>query len=76
MTIDCQKNKNIEKICRVYEEIQNNYDLAKGQRNCNTLSDVIIALEAPVNSTIYTTDRHYEVICPLIGKSIFREDYA
>jgi len=71
-----EQQTEIEKICCVYEAIQDNYDLAKGQRNCNTLSDVIIALEAPVNSIIYTTDRHYEVICLLLGKSIFREDFA
>ncbi len=71
-----EQQTEIEKICSVYEEIQDNYDLAKGQRNCNTLSDIIIALEAPINSAIYTTDRHYEVICPLLGKSIFREDYT
>jgi hypothetical protein len=46
---------------------------AKGERTCWALADVIIALEAPKDALIYTTDGHFEVICQAIGKQLFEE---
>jgi len=41
---------------------------AKGERTCWALSDVIIALEAPDDASIYTTDNHFDVLCDALGK--------
>jgi hypothetical protein len=46
---------------------------AKGERTCWALSDVIIALEAPDDALIYTTDNHFDVICAALGKRRFVE---
>ncbi len=46
---------------------------AKGQKNCWPLGDTIIALEAPVEAAIYTTDHHYELICDIVGRVRYRE---
>jgi hypothetical protein len=50
---------------------QSDFNIAKG-RNCNILSDAVIALEASEGSGIYTTDSDYEYICPVIGKHFIR----
>jgi hypothetical protein len=46
---------------------------AKGQQNCWPLGDTIIALESPRDAAIYTTDRHYDVICPIVGRYLYEE---
>lgn len=52
-----------------------NVDINKalGQRNCWHLGDVIIALEAPDDAKIYTTDGHFGLICSTLGKQLFLE---
>lgn len=47
-----------------------NHDLskAKGERTCWALGDIIIALEAPNDTLIYTTDNHFDVLCAALGK--------
>jgi hypothetical protein len=50
-----------------------NVDILKalGQRTCWHLGDVIIALEAPDDAKIYTTDGHFDLICSVLGKQLF-----
>jgi hypothetical protein len=43
------------------------YDAARG-RNCCALSDAIIAVECPHCAQLYTTDKHFDVLCPALGK--------
>lgn len=53
-----------------------NWNLAKGQGNCWPLGDTIIALESPPDSALYTTDRHYDVICPIVGRFLYDEPFV
>jgi len=46
---------------------------AKGERTCWAFGDVIIALEAPDDALIYTTDNHFDVLCATLGKKRFVE---
>lgn len=52
------------------------WHLAKGQENCWPLGDTIIALESPADAALYTTDHHYDVICPIVGRVLYDEPYA
>jgi len=52
---------------------KNDFEKAKGQRNCWPLGDTIIALEAPEDVPIYTLDHHFEVICEALGKERYEE---
>jgi hypothetical protein len=58
---------------RALRRVNKDVTKAKGERTCWALGDVIIALEAPKDALIYTTDRHFEVICKAIGKQLFKE---
>ena len=55
-----------------------NVDILKalGQRTCWHLGDVIIALEAPDDAFLYTTDEHFGLICSVLGKQLFLESEA
>lgn len=55
-----------------------NVDINKalGQRTCWYLGDVIIALEAPEDAKIYTTDGHFDLICSVLDKQLFLESEA
>ena len=72
------KSKNerdeLSQIVAVYQEAKNSNDFnrVKGQRNCNTLSDATIALEAGDN-IIYTTDRDFEYICPVCNRRFIHD---
>ena len=52
-----------------------NADIAKalGERTCWALGDIIIALEVPDDALIYTTDRHFDIICAALSKQMFVE---
>jgi CheY-like chemotaxis protein len=62
-----------EAVGRILNRQPVDWQIAKGQKNCWPLGDTIIALEAPEDAAIYTTDHHYEVICAVIGRQIYRE---
>jgi hypothetical protein len=51
----------------------NDFETAKGQRNCWPLGDTIIALEVPENVPVYTLDHHFDVICEALGKEQYEE---
>ena len=40
---------------------------------CKTLGDVIIALQAPTDAVLWSTDGSFDVICPVLGISHLRE---
>ena len=41
-------------------------------KNCYALADTIIALEAPHDASIYTTnERHFQPLAEAIGKKLF-----
>ncbi|MBC8233078.1 hypothetical protein H8E77_26330 [bacterium] len=64
----------LSKIVAVYQDAKsrNDFNRVKGQRHCNTLSDVTIALEAG-DAIIYTTNRDFEYICPVCSRRFIRE---
>jgi hypothetical protein len=70
------EREELGKIVAVYQEAKEHKDfsIVKGQRNCNTLSDATIALEAD-DAIIYTTDQDYEYICPAFNRKFIRELY-
>ena len=59
----------LEKLSRVTTD----FSQSKGQRTCWKLGDIIIALEAPKDALIYTTDKHFETICTALGRRLYRE---
>jgi hypothetical protein len=64
-------NKAIRALRDVLSE--GDFKKAKGQQNCWSLGDTIIALEAPESALIYTLDHHYDVICEALGKERYEE---
>jgi hypothetical protein len=67
-----QESQTSESLFRILDQPVD-WHKAKGQGNCWPLGDTIIALEAPQDAEIYTTDAHYRVICPIVGRSLFKE---
>lgn len=55
------------------KRINANMAKALGEQTCWSLGDVIIALEVPEDAHIYTTDRHFDLICSVLGKKRFIE---
>ena len=55
------------------KRINANVTKALGERTCWSLGDIIIALETPDDAHIYTTDRHFDLICSVLGKQRFIE---
>ncbi|MFQ6044531.1 MAG: hypothetical protein ACE5PV_27070 [Candidatus Poribacteria bacterium] len=55
------------------KRINANVTKGLGERTCWSLGDVIIALETPDDAHIYTTDRHFDLICSVLGKQRFIE---
>lgn len=49
---------------------------ALGEQTCWALGDVIIALEVPQDALLYTTDKHFDVICQAIEKQVFVEEVS
>ncbi|MFQ5854306.1 MAG: hypothetical protein ACE5LU_01485 [Anaerolineae bacterium] len=60
---------------RALQEITSDPDLAKGERSCWSLGDLIIVLECPPNAALWTTNlRHFEPLCRVLGRQIFQSD--
>jgi len=48
------------------------FTMAKGERNCWALGDVIITLECPTDALLWTTNlRHFEPLCNALGRRLF-----
>ena len=67
---DLQTYEEFEGVCNVIEEILEDCEKARGRKNCWKLGDCILSLEAPKNSTIFTTDHHYELICNSLDRDV------
>lgn len=53
-------------------DITADFTLAKGERNCWALGDLIITLECPSDALLWTTNtRHFEPLCKAFGKRLF-----
>lgn len=68
-----QKDDSQKKMIAVGSRVANGQEKPIG-RACQCLKDIIIALEAPGGSAIYTTNiKHFEPICAAIGKQLYKE---
>jgi len=69
-----QGDKDLQEKAQVGGETLENLSEALGRRNCSTLADIIIALEAPVEAKIYTTNvKHFFPILKILGKELYEE---
>ncbi len=59
----------LEKLAQVTTD----FSQARGQRTCWKLGDIIIALEAPPDALIYTTDKDFKTICTALGRKLYQE---
>jgi hypothetical protein len=57
-------------------KVLENPQAALGERTCWRLGDLIIALEAPEDAAIYTTDGHFKVLCEALGKELFPDSVS
>jgi hypothetical protein len=59
------------RVKEVIEEVLEEPSKARGRKNCWALGDVFVALCAPKDSPIYTTNRrHFEPICAALSKKL------
>ena len=69
------RDDNLLKVLDELKNEDNEYDflgkLKQDTRGNWTLGDLLIALETPADVEIYTTDRHYNVLCPALGKRLY-----
>lgn len=57
---------------KILPNISNDTNLAKGERNCWSLGDLIIALECPPDALLWTTNiNHFEPLCRLLGRQLY-----
>ncbi len=65
----------LARMGRLAADLGHTPDLARG-RNCTWyLGDLIVALEAPPGTSIFTTNRrHFAPLCALLGKPLFVEE--
>jgi len=60
---------------RAITEISRNLDVAKGERNCWSIGDLILVLECPPDAALWTTNlRHFEPLCKHFGRQMFHTD--
>lgn len=57
---------------RAFAETMLDPAVAKGERNCWSLSDLIITLTCPPDAALWTTNlRHFEPLCQCLGRQLF-----
>lgn len=57
---------------QVLSKIANDTSLAKGERNCWPLGDLIITLECPTDALLWTTNiSHFKPLCDLFGRQLY-----
>jgi hypothetical protein len=60
---------------RALTAINVDFGAAKGERNCWSLGDLIIVLECPPDALLWTTNlRHFEPLCQVLGRQLFRPE--
>lgn len=59
-----EERREFERINEVYSRVleSGDWNIVKGQRNCDRLADLSILIESPPGSAVYTTDRDYEYL--------------
>jgi len=58
-----------QSVLRVTEDVE----MAKGERTCWPLGDLIIVLECPQDALLWTTNlRHFEPLCQIFGRQLYR----
>jgi len=58
-------------------KIVDDTSLAKGERNCWPLGDLIITLECPPDALLWTTNTsHFEPLCKLLGRQLYDPNIA
>lgn len=58
-------------------DINTDFTIARGERNCWALGDVIITLECPTDALLWTTNlRHFAPLCKALGKRLFYPSQA
>lgn len=63
------------KTQRALRDIIPDFTMAKGERNCWSIGDLIITLECPGDAALWTTNiQHFDPLCQALGKSLFRPD--
>jgi hypothetical protein len=54
---------------RAFADSMTDLTLAKGERNCRSLGDLIITLKCPPDAALWTTNvRHFEPLCKAFGR--------
>lgn len=60
---------------RALAEIASDKTMAKGERNCWSLDDLIIVLECPPDAALWTTNvRHFAPLCQAFRHPLFQPD--
>ena len=65
------KSKSFKKICKALERIQEKGPNACSCRQCGTIGDAIIALDAPKSMRLETLDGAFNNLCPPLKKSYY-----
>ena len=65
------QDEDLDKACETIEKVVTGSERPFG-KNCYALADTIVALEAPHDAPIYTTnERHFRPLVQAIGKTLF-----
>jgi len=67
-----RKNKGFINMLPLLHKVLEDCKVGQGIRNCEKLSDAIIAIEMPKKHTMLTFDKSFESLCPLMGKKVKR----
>jgi len=67
--LEAKGKAELERICRVLERARENsgWAVLKGNHNCDRVADLTIVLEAPRGASVYSTDKHYELLARYVG---------
>ena len=60
---------NVREAAELIDAILNGTESPFGMRNCYTISDTLIVLEAPPEAEVYSTDGDIHAICKILGKN-------
>jgi hypothetical protein len=73
--LESAERREFKRVGGVYPEVleSKDWNIVKGQRNCDRLADLTILIESPPGSSVYTTNKHYDY---LFGRLDFPEKEA
>ncbi|MBU1662545.1 MAG: hypothetical protein KKD28_13850 [Chloroflexi bacterium] len=65
----------LQLVGKTIAAVKDDWQIARGQKNCWRMGDLIIVLETPQDAAIYTTNhKHFKPLCAAIGKQLLKED--